>query len=212
MREDLHIILDVDPGVDDAIAIVLALGLGANVEAITCVNGNTNVKKACDNVRRVLKLLNKTSIPIYEGSDEPLTGYVDTGDYFGEDAFGNVAWKYGLPDQNQENTSMNKHAAFLMLEMAKANRNLYTLVLLGPLTNPAVALKVDPQFTSYLKDIFILGGNAYGRGNVLPGAEFNFWVDPEAADVVLAKAQCPVTIVPWEASLDSLLPWVTIEF
>ncbi|XP_064467649.1 nucleoside hydrolase-like [Ornithodoros turicata] len=212
LREELHIILDVDPGVDDAIAIVLALGIEANVEAITCVNGNTNVKKACDNVRRVLKLLNKTSIPTYEGCDEPLTGqYVDTGNYFGEDAFGNASWKYELPDRNEEKTSVNKHAASQMLDMAKANQNKYTLVLLGPLTNAAVALKIDQRFTSYLKDIFILGGNVYGRGNMLPGAEFNFWVDPEAADVVLTKAQCPVTIVPWEAVLESLLPWEHYE-
>ncbi|XP_064468559.1 nucleoside hydrolase-like [Ornithodoros turicata] len=207
-REDLHIILDVDPGVDDASAIVLALGLEANIEAITCVNGNTNVEKACDNVRRVLKFLNKTSTPVYEGCDEPLTGrYVDTGNYFGEDGLGNVASKYELPHRNHEKTSMNRHAALRMLEMAKAKRNLYTLVLLGPLTNAAVALKIDQHFTSYLKDMFILGGNYRAVGNVLPGAEFNFWVDPEAADVVLAKAQCPVTIVPWESSLESLLPW-----
>ncbi|XP_037565385.1 uncharacterized protein LOC119445134 [Dermacentor silvarum] len=207
------LLLDVDTGVDDALAIGLALGSGADVAAITTVAGNTRVDSAQDNTLRVLRVFGRTDIPVYRGADRPLDGdWKQEEHYFGHDSFGEVSAHYDVGVNAAATAGGNgTPAALKIIELARARPGQLTLVLLGPLTNVAIALLVDPHFTGSLREMFILGGNRQGRGNVVPGSEFNFHTDPEAAHIVLQRAQCPVTIVPWETCLLSMLPWADFQ-
>ncbi|XP_070390349.1 nucleoside hydrolase-like isoform X3 [Dermacentor albipictus] len=210
---DRRLVLDVDCGVDDALALVLALSLHSTVEAVTCVAGNTTVRNVVKNVHRVLAVCGRKDVPVYRGCEQPLSQPLDFADqYHGCDGLGDVQDQFPCTDDDEDDDDGSvdgrpMHAAEKLIEMARREPGQITLLLLGPLTNAALALTLDPRFGANLKEIFILGGNVEGRGNVLPGAEFNFKADPEAANVVLTRAQCPITIVPWEAVVKSPIPW-----
>ncbi|KAM7296254.1 non-specific ribonucleoside hydrolase RihC-like [Ixodes scapularis] len=198
-------ILDVDTGVDDAMALMAMLSHNKHVEAITVVAGNTDLENAYNNTMRVLQEINKTEIPVYKGADRPILGiWEPEAAYFGSDNFGNVAQNYTIGNNSANDTTF---APLKMMDLIRSSCNNITLILLGPLTNLAIALLVDPHITRGVSEIFLLGGNIEGRGNIRPGSEFNFLVDPEAAEVVLQRVECNVTIVPWEAVLKSTLPW-----
>ncbi|KAH8038397.1 hypothetical protein HPB51_001511 [Rhipicephalus microplus] len=211
---DRRLVLDVDCGVDDALALILALSLHSTVEAVTCVAGNTTVQNVVKNVRRVLAVCGRSEIPVYRGCEQPLSQPLDLADeYHGCDGLGGVSDQFAcsddgdLEDEEDDGSVAGRpvHAAEKLIAMARTDPGQITLLLLGPLTNAALALTLDPRFGANLKEIFILGGNVEGRGNVLPGAEYNFKTDPEAANVVLTRAQCPITIVPWEAEVYSMM-------
>ena len=87
-----------------------------------------------------------------------------------------------------------------------------TLIALGPLTNVATCINVDPSFTSQLNSIMLMGGNSHGEGNITVCGEFNFHADPEAAKVVIDRANCPVYITPWETCKNLNITWVVIRF
>ncbi|CAN7941852.1 unnamed protein product [Ixodes pacificus] len=202
--QDRHLILDVDCGVDDALALMLALSLHSTVEAVTCVAGNTTLSNVYSNVRRVLRVCGMDKIPVYRGCERPLTEPLDLAtEYHGHDGLGEVALDYPAGPDGET----SPHASQVLVQMAREAPGKFTLLLLGPHTNAALALLLDPQFGKNLRDIFIMGGNVEGRGNVLPGSEFNFKTDPEAVHVVLTRAECPITIVPWEAAVKSPIPW-----
>ncbi|KAM7297282.1 putative uridine nucleosidase 2 [Ixodes scapularis] len=202
---DMRYIMDVDTGVDDAMALMGMLSYSKCVEAITVVAGNTNMENAYNNTMRVLKELGQTQIPVYKGADKPILGHWEPEeDYFGSDNFGNVASKYVIGKNTARDDTF---APLKLIELIRASPNRITLILLAPLTNLAIALLVDSNITRNVSEIFILGGNIEGHGNIRPGSEFNFLVDPEAAQVVLDRVECRVTIVPWEAVLKSTLPW-----
>uniref|UniRef100_A0A0K8REC4 Putative inosine-uridine preferring nucleoside hydrolase n=1 Tax=Ixodes ricinus TaxID=34613 RepID=A0A0K8REC4_IXORI len=198
-------VLDVDTGVDDAMALMEMLSYNKCVEAITVVAGNTNLENAYNNTMRVLQEINKTEIPVYKGADRPILGlWEPEAVYFGSDNFGNVAQNYTIGKNSATDSTF---APLKMMQLIKESCGQITLIMLGPLTNLAIALLVDPHITRNVSEIYILGGNIEGRGNIRPGSEFNFLVDPEAAEVVLQRAECNITIVPWEAVLKSTLPW-----
>lgn len=195
---------------DDALALMLVASLHSTLEAVTCVAGNTTVRNVYRNVRQVLRVCNMDKIPVYRGCERPLTEPLDLAtEYHGHDGLGGVALEDPAGDRDGKGTS--RHASQVLVEMARESPGKLTLLLLGPQTNAALALLLDPQFGKNLRDIFILGGNVEGRGNVIPGSEFNFKTDPESAHVVLTRAECPITIVPWEAVIKSPIPWHVYE-
>ncbi|KAH6942369.1 hypothetical protein HPB50_004221 [Hyalomma asiaticum] len=207
----LRLLMDVDTGVDDAMAITFA-GTSPNfcLLAITVVAGNTNLSNAYNNTLRVLKQINRTDVPVYKGADRPIDGFWEyEAVYFGEDNFGNVGHRYEMG--NNSAGDVHDYGYMKMLEFMRNSSGDLTLMMLGPLTNLAIALLVEPNITQNVKAIYILGGNIYGMGNILPGSEFNFLTDPEAALVVLQRALCPVYIVPWETVLGSVVPWATFN-
>uniref|UniRef100_G3MR71 Inosine/uridine-preferring nucleoside hydrolase domain-containing protein n=1 Tax=Amblyomma maculatum TaxID=34609 RepID=G3MR71_AMBMU len=207
----MNLLLDVDTGVDDAMAIILAASTPhVCIKAITVVAGNTNLSNAYNNTLRVLNVINRTDIPVYKGADRPIDGFWDYEEiYFGPDNFGNASSLY--PMGNNVTQDLDKYGYMQMIEIIKNNPKNITLVLLGPLTNLAIALLVEPRLTVNVSAIYILGGTIHGRGNILPGSEFNFLTDPEAALVVLQRALCPVHIIPWETVLQSTIPWGVYE-
>nr|XP_046238336.1 inosine-uridine preferring nucleoside hydrolase-like [Scatophagus argus] len=199
------LILDVDTGVDDAQAIMVALAApDVEVLGITCCHGNTPLENVLKNTLRVLKACNRLDIPVYRGCSKPLLARKQhAGDYHGKDGLGDV------PDPEAPDLSLlqNKKAALAIIKIAKENPGEVTLVATAPLTNLAVAVQLDPSISKKLKALYIMGGNIESRGNTTVCGEFNFVADPEAAYVVLDRYTCPTYIASWEFSCRNSLPW-----
>ncbi|XP_046735084.1 uncharacterized protein C1683.06c-like isoform X2 [Diprion similis] len=196
------LLIDTDAGADDAIAILMALQSeklygDANVVGITCVNGNTYVDNVVLNVLKTLKVVDRLDVPVYKGSQQPLLLNDEKTDYFGKDGFGDFEY----PDPPSPNLVQDKHAVNAMIELVKANPGEITLLALGPLTNVAMAIRMYSPFIDELQQLIILGGSSEGVGNVRPGIEYNFAVDPAANYIVLnASTSKPAILLPYEAS------------
>ncbi|XP_078258252.1 nucleoside hydrolase-like [Rhinoraja longicauda] len=199
------LILDVDVGVDDAQALMMALAApNVHILAITCTHGNTGIDNVCKNVLRVLKLCNRMEIPVYRGAGTSLLGVLHhAADYHGKDGLGDVP----DPDAPGAEHLKSEHAVNAMARIVNEHPGQITFVALGPLTNVALAAKIYPTFPSKLKDLYIMGGNMEARGNVRVCGEFNFVTDPEAASIVLSHFTCPVYIATLEYCLRHYLPW-----
>ncbi|XP_053381443.1 uncharacterized protein LOC123556845 isoform X1 [Mercenaria mercenaria] len=199
------LLIDTDAGVDDAQAILIALqDPDVDVIGITCVMGNADAKQVGLNVLRILKVADKLDIPVFVGCNDPLLGdKKPASDYHGSDGFGDA------PDKEAPDESLlqSEHAVTALVRLAKEHEGEMTLVCIGPLTNVAMAIRMDGTFGSRLKGCYIMGGNHEGKGNMTTSAEFNFYSDPEAAYVVLNQLKSPITIVTWETCDRHSLPW-----
>uniref|UniRef100_F1L475 Inosine-uridine preferring nucleoside hydrolase n=1 Tax=Ascaris suum TaxID=6253 RepID=F1L475_ASCSU len=199
------LVIDTDGAADDIRAISLALQQpDIDVLAITTVQGVVSVQQAVANVSRALRA-NQAHVPIYKGAHGPLVKAVSEQNlewFFGKDGTGDQPEKLPkvLP-KDFENFESNMTAASALIDIMRRHDDV-TLVCIGPLTNIALALNLDPKFAKRPKEMVIMGGNVYGVGNIdaKHTAEFNFGADPEAAYVVLERMRCPLTIVPWEAT------------
>src|ERR1700694_5543675 len=172
------IILDCDPGHDDAMAILLAHG-NPEIEllAITTVAGNQTVDKTSLNARRVCSVAG-IDVPIAAGWDRPFTRELRTAAYIhGESGLDGPA--FGEPTVPLD----QRHAVDLIIELLMQSSGDITLVPTGPLTNVAMALRKEPRIIKKVQEVVLMGG-AYTRGNTTPAAEFNIAVDPEAAAIV----------------------------
>ncbi|XP_077582215.1 inosine-uridine preferring nucleoside hydrolase-like [Stigmatopora nigra] len=199
------LILDVDTGVDDAQAILMALG-DPNVEilGITCSHGNTTLENVLKNTLRVLKVCNRLDIPVYAGCSRPLlSNKRHSSDYHGNDGLGDVP----DPDAPGLELVQKKKGVQALIKMVKQNPGEVTLVATAPLTNLAVAVQLDPSLPKKLKALYIMGGNIDSRGNTTICGEFNFVADTEAAYIVLERYTCPTTIASWEFTCSNSLPW-----
>uniref|UniRef100_A0AAY4C2W4 Inosine/uridine-preferring nucleoside hydrolase domain-containing protein n=1 Tax=Denticeps clupeoides TaxID=299321 RepID=A0AAY4C2W4_9TELE len=202
------LLIDTDCGIDDAQAIMMALAEPTvKVVGITCCFGNTTVDYVCQNVVKVLSVCERSEIQVFRGACCPLVGGKnDFTDHFGTDGLGDV-----LEDRDSEvwkDKIQKEHAALAMIRLASENQGKISLVAVGPLTNLAMAVRLDPTFPRNLKDLYIMGGNMEGKGNMTPCAEFNFVMDPESAYVVLEEYLCPTHIATWEFTCRNTLPWV----
>jgi len=194
-------IIDSDTGIDDAMAILMALEAhkrdAVEVLAITAVAGNTTEKDAERNILRVLDAAGCGDIPVHRGAEEALVvPYPPGPHYHGLDGFNDVQFPT-TPDMGRV---MQEPAWEAISRLSKQFPKEITLVAVGPLTNVAIAMKADPGLGDRLGEIFIMGGNIEAYGNVTEAAEFNFHADPEAAYTVLRLTRCPTTIAPWELS------------
>jgi purine nucleosidase len=191
------VLVDTDCGVDDTVAIMIALACSRiEVLALTTVNGNVGVNQVTENVLRLLPLLGREDIPVYRGASRPLLAQP-------QHASG-VHGKNGLGDVELPNSGKRIESAGApdgLLAAARKNPGL-TLVALGPLTNVAIALNLYPELEDLLGEIVSMGG-AVQRGNVTPHAEFNYYADPEAVQLVL-ESRVPLTVVPWDAALKAV--------
>ncbi|CAL9695945.1 unnamed protein product [Knipowitschia caucasica] len=200
------VIVDTDCGIDDAQAILMALAAPqVQVLALTCVFGNADVNNVCQNVLRVLSVCGKEEVPVFRGSRGPLVGAdCPLSDHFGSDGLGDV---FKNKDPQWEQKIQKEHAVSAMIRLVSERPNQVSLVSLGPLTNLAMAVRLDPEFPQKLKDLYIMGGNMEGKGNVTLCAEFNFRMDPESAHVVLEDFLCCTYIATWEFACRNKLSW-----
>ena len=191
-----RLIIDTDPGVDDAHAILLALAHpDAKVEAITTVNGNVGVDLTTANALKILDVAGK-DVPVYRGCDRPLIGRSQAADYVhGTDGLGDCGIKASKKKVQAE------HAVNALVRLANENPGELTLVAIGPLTNIASALKLDPELPGKFKRLVIMGGAIESKGNAgCITAEFNIHTDPEAAHIVFSSWPM-LTLLSWETTL-----------
>lgn len=207
-------------GCDDAIAILMALRDPAvEVLAFTSVFGNVPLAQATENVYTILRVFDRLSIPFYAGAAQPMVVDLDiqTWPGHGANGLGDASFTEGGRQHDhaeylkkvQAHTGQG-HAVQALIDFSRRFPGEIDLIALGPLTNLALATRLDPGFAQRWKSLTIMGGSVYGRGNASFGAEFNFYCDPEAAHVVLQhfpSPTCPVVVVPWEATEDHGLTW-----
>jgi purine nucleosidase len=195
------IIIDTDPGQDDAVAILFALGASdrLDVRAITTVAGNVPLSLTAKNARIVLGWANRTDIPVYAGCPRPLVREPVTAEHVhGETGLD------GVPLEEPKVELANGHAVdFLIKALGNAWPASITLCLLGPMTNLAAALVQDPDIRRGIKEVVLMGGGHHVRGNVTPAAEFNVYADPEAAAVVF-RSGIPLVVLPLDVTHQAL--------
>ncbi len=176
------VLIDTDPGVDDALALLLAFAMpDIDVKAITTVFGNGPLDMMTHNAAGLLSLFGRTDIPIAAGCSKPRDAELGGDALFvhGPDGIGG---NKAVPDTTPELDP--RGALHLIADTASAHEGALILVALGPLTNIAAALDHDPDLDLRVRELIIMGGNAFGPGNATPTAEANILNDPEAADIV----------------------------
>jgi inosine-uridine nucleoside N-ribohydrolase len=199
------LILDCDTGTDDAVAIMLAaLHPELDLLAVTTVNGNVEVQYCTDNTLRTLDHIGRGDIPVYEGLSRPI-----------------VRSDFPEPRAEQVNPNSNIHgrelplpaatsrkqdmsAVEFLVETYRATTEEITLVPVGPLSNIAAAIAIEPRIVEAVPELVIMGGGNI-KGNATPSAEFNIWADPEAAAIVFAAGFRNVTLVPLDATHQALV-------
>ena len=184
--------IDTDTASDDAVAILMALRWpDVHVEGISVVAGNVPVEMGGRNARYTVELCGRQT-PVYLGLPRPLLREPSWAYFFhGPDGMG------GMNYLEAKRPAENKHGVDALIEAVQAAPGEITLVTLGPLSNIATALRVAPDIAEKIPMCYIMGGAAACLGNVTPAAEFNIWVDPEAARMVF-KSGMPILMVGWE--------------
>jgi purine nucleosidase len=185
-------IIDTDTASDDAVAILMAHRWpDIQVEAVTIVSGNVHVEQASLNARYTVELCGK-STPVYAGCHKPMLREARYAYWFhGPDGMGGM--NYPAPKA----PVADKHGVEVLIDTIKANANDIILVTLGPLTNVGAALLRAPEIATMVTRCVVMGGAAVAIGNVTPAAEYNIYVDPEAARIVF-RSGLPIEMVGWE--------------
>jgi len=195
------IIIDTDPGQDDAVAILLALASPAELEVlgIVAVAGNVPLALTQRNARMVCELAGRSDLPVYAGCERPLQRALVTAEY--------IHGKTGLDGPALPEPTMPlqpQHGVDYLIEtLRRAAAGAITLCTLGPLTNIGMALVKAPDIVPKVREIVMMGGAYFEVGNVTPAAEFNIYVDPHAADLVL-RSGMPITMIPLDVSHKAL--------
>lgn len=177
------IILDVDTGIDDALAIIYAIeSEQLDILGITGVNGNVPIELVMQNTQKILKLVGNEDINIYQGASQPLlTEQHHEYRVHGKDGIGNA-----LDDMEVEDNISDVFAPDFMIEQARKHKGDITFVMVGPLTNLALAVRKEPRLAEWVNEVVVMGGLVAesGKGNKLPNSEFNIFADAEAAKIV----------------------------
>jgi purine nucleosidase len=184
-------IIDTDTASDDAVALIMALRwYDVEVEAITVVAGNVPLEQATSNALYSAELCD-SRVPVYVGAGKPLLRPYEHAQWFhGKDGLGDQG--YPAPTHTPE----SKHAVDAIIDTVKANPGI-VMVTLGPLTNVALAVSRAPEIAAAVSRCVVMGGAACTVGNVTPAAEYNLWVDPDAARIVFHSG-LPVEMIGWE--------------
>lgn len=196
-----HVIIDTDTAADDALAMIMVLQQpDVAVHAITINCGNIPFDQQVRNALYTLELVGRADIPVHPGCREPLQKrFRNCPEVFGPDGFS------GANFPPPETRPSEVHAVDAIIEAAHRHPGELEIFALAPLTNIALALTRAPEIVPLIKRIWFMGTTLYAVGNITMGAEFNVWVDPEAADIVL-RSGVALTITPWEtAKRDAVL-------
>lgn len=201
------IIIDTDPGQDDAVALLLALASKElEILGITCVAGNVPLSSTSENARKILELTRYTEIPVFAGADRPIKRTLVTAEH--------VHGKTGIDGPVLEKPKIklqSKEAIEFIIEtILSYPKDEITLCTLGPLTNIGLAFQREPRIKTLIKEIIMMGGGFFEGGNITPAAEFNIYVDPEAAAEVLDSG-IPITMLPLDVTHKALTSRSRIE-
>ncbi len=197
MTNKLPLLIDTDPGVDDALALLMAFDSPHHeVVALTIAAGNVGLRHTVANALKLCEVAG-VDVPVYAGCDAPLLHPAPDASYVhGRDGFGDIDYPPATKQAEAE------HAALAMIRLSHAHAGALVVCMLGPLTNLAVALKLDPSLPQRVGRMLVMGGAVTGQGNTTPMAEFNIGFDPEAAHLVFdafAAAGKVVEVADWEA-------------
>jgi len=204
------LILDVDTGTDDAVAIMLAaLHPALDLVGCTTVNGNAPVQYCTDNTLRVLDHIGRSDIPVHEGLARPLVRPDFPIPRAQSDLAGKIHGKT-LPVPPTVRRKADAGAVEFLIETYRNATDEIVLVPVAPLTNIAAALTLFPKLVDLVPEIVIMGGG-HEIGNVTPSAEFNIWADPEAAAIVIAAGFRRMTLVPLDATHRALVSYADCE-
>ena len=196
------IIIDTDPGQDDAVAILLALASPEDIDVlgITCVAGNVPLELTQKNARIVCELAGKPETLVFAGCDKPLGRDLVTAEH--------VHGKTGLDGPTLPDPTMplqEQHGVDYIIDTLRAHEaGTVTLCPLGPLTNIATAFEKAPDIVAKVQEIVLMGGGYFQGGNITPTAEFNIYVDPQAADIVF-KSGVPIVVMPLDVTHKALV-------
>jgi purine nucleosidase len=193
----LRLVIDTDTASDDAVALMLALADPlVSIDAITVVAGNVPLPLAVRNALVTCDVMGRPDVPVHAGCAHPLTRPLETAqDVHGPDGMGGTV----LPEPSRSVT--DEHAVLALLRLAADAPGERTLITLGPLTNVAAALTIDPDLLTKFDHTWCMAGVSDANGNVTGSAEFNVWADPEACRIVLRAASPErVTFVGWDVS------------
>jgi purine nucleosidase len=195
-----RIIIDTDPGVDDALAFLLALASPEiKLEALTTTQGNVTVDKATRNALSILELAHASHIPVAAGSMYPLVQPLRaSASVHGQSGIGNSK----LPEPPTKPVPL--HAVDYLIERVLAEPGEISIFPIAPLTNIAMAIRKEPKFAAAVKEMVIMGGAIQEAGNMSPLAEFNIFVDPHAAHIVFHSG-IPITLIPLDVTHKCLL-------
>lgn len=191
------IIIDTDPGQDDAVAILMALASPAELDVlgVVAVAGNVGLHHNSTNARKVIELSGRYEVPVYAGCSRPMRRHLVTAEH--------VHGETGLngPELPAPKIPLQtKHGMDYIIDTLMAEeKGTVTLCTLGPLTNIAMALIKEPAIAECIAEIVMMGGAYFEVGNITPAAEFNIYVDPEAADVVM-RCGAPITMLPLDVT------------
>lgn len=208
MSTPRKIIIDTDPGQDDAVAILLALAAPRELDVlgITTVAGNVPLPLTAKNARIVCELAGRPDLPVFAGCDTPMTRKLVTAEH--------VHGKTGLDGPALPDPKMvlqDQHAVDFIIETLRAEPSgAVTLCPLGPLTNIARAFEQAPDIVGKVKEIVLMGGAYFQVGNITPAAEFNIYVDPEAAKLVFG-AGVPLVVMPLDVTHKALTTRARVE-
>lgn len=208
MTHPRKIIIDTDPGQDDAVAILLALASPDELEVlgITAVAGNVPLPLTQKNARIICELAGKPQVPVFAGCDAPLKRKLVTAEH--------VHGKTGLDGPQMADPVMplqEQHAVDFIIEtLRREAAHTVTLCPLGPLTNIALAFQRAPDIVGRVQQIVLMGGAYFEVGNITPAAEFNIYVDPEAAEIVFASG-VPLVVMPLDVTHKALTNRARVE-
>jgi purine nucleosidase len=193
MPDRIPLIVDTDTAQDDCVALLVSLlDPRADLRAITMVAGNVGFDRQVRNAHMTLNVAGRLGkVPLYLGCRRPLVREWVSAEYVHGDGAGGLQMDFdGLATEGQ-------HGVDALIEHAAASPGEITVVCIGPLTNIAMAAVKDPRFVANVKALVIMGGSNNARGNITAAAEYNFYVDPEAAKTVFEAGFASVTVVPW---------------
>lgn len=196
MIEKKRVIIDTDTAGDDTISILTALHY-FQVEGIMITGGNVDFNQQVENALYTVQVAGKSGqVPVYKGLERPLMGLGEkqhrtVEDVHGKDGMGGAFFEKAVQAPEKE------HAVDFLIETVHQNPGEIHLIAIAPLTNIAMAIKKDPTIVSKIPHVYIMGGTNNALGNITPSAEYNFYVDPEAAKIVLHSG-IPITMVGWE--------------
>ncbi|HET9909041.1 MAG TPA: nucleoside hydrolase [Anaerolineales bacterium] len=195
-----RILIDADPGIDDACAILLALASPEiSLEGVSIVHGNCSLEQATINGLSILELGNASHIPLARGCELPLV----QPSLLAPETHGNTGLGYAnLPIPQSK--PIRQHGCDFLIERILASPGEISLVAIGPLTNVALAIRQEPRIVDSLKELIIMGGAIRSEGNTTALAEFNTYVDPHAAHIVF-HAGIPTTLVPLDVTYQCIL-------